>query len=171
MARECFSCCLRCFLEIFKWLTYTFVYSPSARPGSEHVTFERTCKQPELFAYNPRYPSQEIRCESCFYEVMKFRYRDCYVSVIMRPSGYFISPLLVLGAIWVWDHCCEPWVSAIPAACLLCSTAIRRDIRAIACFCSCKLAFHSVECVLLLCFNAQLWIWCHIVTSQTTYIQ
>jgi len=134
MAREGFLCCLRCFLEIYKWLTYKFVYSPSAPPASEHISFQRTCIQPELFAYNPRYRSQEIRCKSCFYEVLRFRYRHCYVSVIMRPSGYFISPHLVLGAIWVWDHCCKPSVSAIPAAYLLCSIAIRRDIRATSCF-------------------------------------
>jgi len=30
----------------------------------------------------------------------------------------------------------QPWVSAIPAAYLLCSTAIRRDIRAAWYFCS-----------------------------------
>ena len=86
---------------------------------------------------------------------MRFRYRHCYVSVMMRLSVCFITPLLVLGAIWVWDHCCKPWVSATPAAYLLCSTAIQREVRATSCFCSCKLAFHSVESVLLLCFNAQ----------------
>ena len=33
-----------------------------------------------------------------------FSYRHCCVSVIMRPSGYFISPRLPPRAIWVWDH-------------------------------------------------------------------
>jgi len=27
--------------------------------------------------------------------LISFRYRDCYVSVIMRPAGYFRSPHLV----------------------------------------------------------------------------
>jgi len=31
--------------------------------------------------------------------VVRFRYYHCCVSVIMRPSGYFISVHLVLGAI------------------------------------------------------------------------
>jgi len=46
-------------------------------------------------------------------------------------------------------------VSAIPAAYLLCLTAIRRDIRAAWCFCICELHWRSLECVLLHCFNAQ----------------
>jgi len=46
-------------------------------------------------------------------------------------------------------------VSAVPAAYFLCSTVIRRDIRAAWCFRSCELPYHSVECVLLHCFNAQ----------------
>jgi len=29
------------------------------------------------------------------------------ISIIMRPSGYFISPHVPLGATWVWDHCCK----------------------------------------------------------------
>jgi len=37
--------------------------------------------------------------------LLRFRYRHCCVSVIMLPSGYFTSPRLVLGAIWLWD----PW--------------------------------------------------------------
>ena len=45
-------------------------------------------------------------------------------------------------------------MSAIPAAYLLCSTAIRRDIRAALYFCSCDLRWRSTECVLLSCFNA-----------------
>jgi len=32
---------------------------------------------------------------------------------------------------------CQPWVSAIPTAFLLCLTVIWRDIRANLCFCSC----------------------------------
>jgi len=50
---------------------------------------------------------------------------------------------------------CLSWVSAIPAAYLLCSTAVRRDIRAAWCFCSFELPYRRVECVLLHCFNAQ----------------
>jgi len=46
-------------------------------------------------------------------------------------------------------------VSTIPAAYLLCSTAIRRDIPAAWCFCSCELPCRSVGCVLLHLFNAQ----------------
>ena len=32
---------------------------------------------------------------------MRFRCRHCCVRVIMRPSGYFLSPRLALGAVWV----------------------------------------------------------------------
>jgi len=46
-------------------------------------------------------------------------------------------------------------VLAIPAAYLLCSTAIRRGIRATWCFCSCKLTCRNVDYVLPHCFNAQ----------------
>jgi len=35
----------------------------------------------------------------------RFRYRHCCISVIMRPSGYFINFHLALGAIWFWDIC------------------------------------------------------------------
>jgi len=48
---------------------------------------------------------------------------------------------------------CQPWVSAIPAHTFW-STAIRRDIRAALCFCSCELPWRSTECVLLPRFNA-----------------
>jgi len=45
---------------------------------------------------------------------------------------------------------------AITAACLLCSTAIRGDIRATLCCCGFGLPWsHSVECILLHNFNAQ----------------
>jgi len=39
--------------------------------------------------------------------LVKFRYRRGCVSVVMRPSGYFIRPHshLALGAIWVWHPC------------------------------------------------------------------
>ena len=49
---------------------------------------------------------------------------------------------------------CQPWVSAISAAYLLCSTAVRRDIRT-AIFLICELHHRSVECVLLHSLNAQ----------------
>ena len=39
--------------------------------------------------------------------IVRFRNRHCCVSVIMRPSGHFISPHLALGAIWVWDPALE----------------------------------------------------------------
>ena len=35
---------------------------------------------------------------------VRSRYRHCCVSAIMRPPGYFISPHLALGAIWVFIH-------------------------------------------------------------------
>jgi len=35
----------------------------------------------------------------------RLRYRHCCLSIIMRPSGYFIGPNLAHRAIWVWD----PW--------------------------------------------------------------
>jgi len=31
--------------------------------------------------------------------LLRFRYRHCFISVTMRPSGYFISSHLALGAI------------------------------------------------------------------------
>jgi len=34
--------------------------------------------------------------------LVSFSYRLCCVSV-MWPSGYFISPRLAIGAIWIWD--------------------------------------------------------------------
>ena len=37
--------------------------------------------------------------------LLRFRYRHCCVSVIMRPSDDFINCHLTLGAIWVWDPC------------------------------------------------------------------
>jgi len=45
---------------------------------------------------------------------------------------------------------CQPWVSAIPAAFLLCSTANRRDTRADGYFCTYELFCCSVECCFLL---------------------
>jgi len=48
---------------------------------------------------------------------------------------------------------CQPEVSAIPTA-HLCSTAIRRDIRA-AFFLICELLHRSIECILLHSLNAQ----------------
>jgi len=45
---------------------------------------------------------------------------------------------------------CQPSVSAIPAAYLPCSTAIRRDIRAAWYFRSCELLCRDVECVFLI---------------------
>ena len=33
---------------------------------------------------------------------IKFRYRRCCVSVIMRPAGYLIRPHVTHGASWVW---------------------------------------------------------------------
>ena len=56
---------------------------------------------PPLLRHCSRYLSQAIRWKSLF--LVTFRYRSCCVSVIMRPSGYFISAHLALGAIWVWD--------------------------------------------------------------------
>jgi len=100
---------------------------------------------------------------------MRFRYRHCCVSVIMWPSGYFRSPHLALGAIWVWDPCCKPWLSAIPAAYLLCSTAIRRDIRAAWCFCSCKVACRNVGCVLLHCFIRQPYVFAVVKCVDVAY--
>jgi len=35
--------------------------------------------------------------------LVRLRYRHCCVSIIMRPSGYFVAPNLAHGAIWVWD--------------------------------------------------------------------
>ena len=35
--------------------------------------------------------------------LVQFRYRHCFASVIMRPSGYFIIPRVAIGAIWVWN--------------------------------------------------------------------
>jgi len=32
--------------------------------------------------------------------IVTARYRHCCVSVIMRPSGYFLSRRLALGAFW-----------------------------------------------------------------------
>jgi len=52
---------------------------------------------------------------------------------------------------------CHSCVSAIPAAYLLCSTAIRRDISATLYFCSCELRWRGTECVLLPCFNMLVW--------------
>ena len=92
-------------------------------------------------SYHPWYLSQAIRCESCFFVVMRFRYRHCCVSVAMWSSDYFTSPQLAPRAIW--DTCCKPWCVAY----LLCSTAIRRDIRAAWYFCSCELPCCSDECV------------------------
>jgi len=37
--------------------------------------------------------------------LVRFRYCHCCVSVIIRPSGYFVSSHLDLGAIWVRDSC------------------------------------------------------------------
>ena len=42
-----------------------------------------------------------------------FRSRHCRVSVIMRPSGYFVGPNLAHGAIWVWDPCSRHTQNAI----------------------------------------------------------
>jgi len=50
------------------------------------------------------------------------------------------------------------YLSTIPAAYLLCSTAIQQDIHVGWCFCSCELPFSGVECVVLHCFNAQAYI-------------
>jgi len=33
----------------------------------------------------------------------RFRYHHCFVNIIMQPLGYFKSPHLAFGAIWVWD--------------------------------------------------------------------
>jgi len=53
-----------------------------------------------MIACNSWHLLQEKRCK------IKFRHRYCCVSVIMRPSGYFVSPHVTHGAIWVWD----PWI-------------------------------------------------------------
>ena len=51
-------------------------------------------------------------------------------------------------------------VSAIPAAYLLCSTAVRQDIRAVWCFRSCELPCRSVDCVpLFLMRSLYFWSW------------
>ena len=40
--------------------------------------------------------------------LLKFRCRYCFVSVIMRPACYFISPHFAHGGIWVWDPKVSP---------------------------------------------------------------
>ena len=80
----------------------------------------------------------------------------------MRPSGCFTSHHLALGVIWVWEPCCKFCESAIPAAYLLCSTAIRRDIRAAWCFCSCELPCRRVECFTSLLQRASLFCSCEL---------
>jgi len=59
------------------------------------------------FFFNSRYLPQERRCKSCFWKVMRPKYRHCCISVIMQPSGYFLRPHLALGANWVWYPCCR----------------------------------------------------------------
>ena len=61
-------------------------------------------------------------------------------------------------------------VSAIPTAYLLCSTAIQRDIRAAWCFCICKLPCRNVECVLLHCFDEQLYVFVVVKCFDTALI-
>jgi len=46
-----------------------------------------------------------LRCAQLWLFLVRFTYRHCCVSIIIRPSGCFISPHLPLRAIWVWDLC------------------------------------------------------------------
>jgi len=80
-----------------------------------------------------------------------------YNSHIIKHESFFAYYMRILNSCVVQQLSrCQPWVSAIPAACLLCSTAVQRDIRAAWCFCSSELSCRSVECVLLNSFNAQI---------------
>jgi len=65
---------------------------------------------------------------------------------------------------------CQPWLSAIPAAYLLCSTAIRWDFRAAWFICSCELPCRSLECVLIHCFNAQPYIFAVVNCAEVALI-
>jgi len=78
---------------------------------------------------------------------------DSHITKNERSLAYCMHILNSCVVQQVWN--CQPSVSAIPAAYLLCSTAILWDIRAAWWFCSCELPFRSAVCGLLHCFNAQ----------------
>jgi len=55
-------------------------------------------------------------------QLVRFRDRHCWVSVILRPSdshnappGKTTSPHLALGALWVWYPCIR-WISYLESA-------------------------------------------------------
>ena len=73
-----------------------------------------------------------------------------YNSHIINNGSFLAYFMLILNSCVVYQVSnCQSWVCVMPAVYLLCSTTIRRGIRAAWYFCSCELRWRSTEFVLL----------------------
>jgi len=79
-----------------RYLAYSPVFR-SARLASEQVPFKLTYRRLEMICLQLTTPFAGNKVQKPF--LGTFSYRDCCVSVKMRPTGYFISPHSALGAV------------------------------------------------------------------------